>query len=254
MTSKQKFRLVIPIIACDKIEKYAYEIRRLNQTWGAKALEYPEIKIIFFLGQEKTTEFTGDLYVNLPGVNDDYTSATDKQYLGIKYMYDNFDFDFLFLTASDVYVNIPKLLSYLDNLNPNDNLYIGNDGRFVSILNKDYWFHWGGGIILSYQAIKKLHPILNLDLKYHWSDICKQNNTYDLYKDACDVGLSYYLQQPDINVKVIRDIAKFISSVNDSWSIDYMNNHFDKIICFHTLTNDQFLNLDIRYKATNYMM
>ncbi len=78
MTSKQKFRLVIPIIACDKIEKYVYEIKRLNQTWGAKALEYPEIKLIFFLGQEKTTEFTGDLYVNLPGVNDNYTSATNK--------------------------------------------------------------------------------------------------------------------------------------------------------------------------------
>jgi len=253
MTSKQKFRLVIPIIACDKIEKYAYEIRRLNQTWGAKALEYPEIKIIFFLGQEKTTEFTGDLYVNLPGVNDDYTSATDKQYLGIKYMYDNFDFDFLFLTASDVYVNIPKLLSYLNNFNPNDNLYIGDNGRIVNILNNDLWFHSGIGVTLSYEAVKKIYPILSPNLKYHWADICRQNNTYDFFKDACDVALSYYLQQPDINVKVVRALGLIISCINENWP-NYTYDNFNDIIAFHALTNDQFHILDMKYKTNNYMM
>jgi len=255
MTFKQKFRLVIPIIACDKIEKYSNEIRRVNKTWGAKALEYPEIKLIFFLGQEKTTEFTGDLYVNLPGVNDDYTSATDKQYLGIKYMYDNFDFDFLYICAADAYVNIPKLLLYLNNFNPNDNLYIGDDGNNITIFNKNYWYSYGGaGIILTIECIKKLYPILNINLKYDWFNICKQNNIYDKYKDACDVALGYYLQQSDINSKIIKNTDLFIAYLNYKWPYRYKYNNFNDIIAFHDVRDDQFNILDTLYKADNYFI
>jgi hypothetical protein len=44
-----------------------------------------KVKLLFFMGEEKTTdEFVGDEFVYLPGVSNDYLSASYKQYLGLK--------------------------------------------------------------------------------------------------------------------------------------------------------------------------
>ena len=62
--------------------------------------------------------------------------------------------------------------------------------------------------IVAFNANKE-NVIKILKTKNNWKN---QNNTYDFFKDACDVALSYYLQQPDINVKVVRALGLIITS------------------------------------------
>ena len=82
----------------------------------------------------------------------------------------------------DTYINIDKLLIFLDNFNSDDNLYIG-----------------GAGIILTKSIIKKLYKNLDKffnDLKFLYI----KYNIIDLIC-SCDVLLAFYINKlSDINI------------------------------------------------------
>ena len=85
--------LVIVVFACDTVEKYKRQIETINSTWGKKCETYQNVKILFFLGEEKTQNFTDTdncKYINLEGVKNDYMSASYKQFLGMKHVYENY--------------------------------------------------------------------------------------------------------------------------------------------------------------------
>ena len=46
--------------------------------------------------------------------------------------------------GSDVYINIPKLLLYINTLDYNDCLYIGGHGDERIFASERYYFHSGG--------------------------------------------------------------------------------------------------------------
>jgi predicted nucleotide-binding protein (sugar kinase/HSP70/actin superfamily) len=107
------YDLVICVYACDTIEKYKQQIIKMNEKYQEILDEYKNIKLIYFLGEEKT-DLIGEQYVNLTNVKNDYLSASYKQNLGLKYIYENLKTKFIMCIGTDTYVNIKKLNLFLN--------------------------------------------------------------------------------------------------------------------------------------------
>ena len=137
-------------------------------------------------------------YINLPGVKDDYLSASYKQFLGMKYIYENYKTKFIICCGTDTYLNIPKLLLYINTFDYNDCLYIGGHGCNRQIGGKNYYFHSGGpGFIITYNCLKKIYNLLD-NLMEKWINICNIDKMQRRIP-SCDVAISYYLQQSYIS-------------------------------------------------------
>jgi hypothetical protein len=219
---EKEYDFIICAYGCDTIPKYNEQIRVINDTWG-KLCNTGElnVKLLYFLG-EKTTDdsFIGENYIHLPGVSDDYSSASYKQYQGLKYIHENFKYKFVFCCGTDTYVNIPKMVCLKNFFDYNVNYYIGGDLGWRLIDNTRYLFFYGGaGFILTKESLSLLYPLLP-NIMDKWSEICtKHNDIYEKNKnsrddfnrlmihskhiDACDVSIAYFLQLPEINSNII---------------------------------------------------
>ena len=192
------YDLVIAVFGCDTIPKYRDQIEKINSTYGKYLPE--NVCIRFFLGEEEV--LTGSLYIHLPGVNNDYLSASYKQYLGIKYIHDNIPTKFVLCCGSDTYLNVYKLHKYIMKFQYLDNLYIGGHGCHRDIGNKCLYYHSGGpGFVLSHTCIHKMYPFLDTFMET-WINVC---NKYDLkhLMTACDVGISYLINYHEINATYV---------------------------------------------------
>jgi hypothetical protein len=230
----QSFKVIIGVMGCITNEKYMLQIKKINETWGKNVSKF--VKVLFFLGEEKlnTQEFNGEEYIYLNGVLNDYLSASDKQNLGLKYIHDNYNCDFSLIVGSDSFVNIPKLLLFLENYNSEDKLYIGGHGCNRVIGNKNYYFHSGAGIILSSLALKQLYPYLS-NLLNEWTTICKNNNVHYLIV-ACDVAISYYIQEYT-DIQIIKSTNSSFRSCNHTgYPCHQMNNNVNDIIVCHLMS------------------
>ncbi len=198
--------LIILVYACYTIQKYKDQIKYINDTWGKKCEEYKNIKLLYFLGEEKINGFTdtnSTKYINLEGVKNDYLSASYKQFLGLKYIYDNYKTKFVLCCGTDTYLNIPKLLLFINKFDNDKCLYIGGHGDEIQIGNKKYYFHSGGpGFILTFACLQKIYKLL-YNLVDEWIKLCNVNNIQNLIP-ACDVAISYYAQQPEINATIVK--------------------------------------------------
>jgi hypothetical protein len=99
----------------------------------------------------------------------------------------------IFTCGTDTYINIDKLLIFLDNFNSDDNLYIGGHGNIKQLGNNYIKFLFGGaGIILTKSIIKKLYK--NLDKFFNdWKFLCIKYNIIDLIC-SCDLLLAFYIK------------------------------------------------------------
>ena len=94
MDSKPFYDVIFCIYGCLTVEKYKNQLLKLQDTWGLKATSM-NYKVLYFLGEEKT-EYHGEEFVYLNGVSNDYISASYKQNLGLKYIHDNYNYNFVF--------------------------------------------------------------------------------------------------------------------------------------------------------------
>jgi hypothetical protein len=234
------YNLIICIFACDTIQTYRNEIIKINETWGKKIKD--NIKLLFFLGEEKT-DLIGDNYINLKGVKNDYLSALYKQFLGLKYIYEMYNPNFVFCCGTDTYINIDKLVNYIINFNfnPNSNFYIGGHGDFRQIGYKNIYFHSGGaGFLLTNGCLDKLYPILE-NACDKWITICTINNIKYL-ETACDVAIAYYLQT-ETNTTILIDNVSFLNC-NHKGMVGLYSCHpyieIDKIITCHNMSSFDF--------------
>jgi hypothetical protein len=204
-----EYDLIICVFACDTIEKYKNQILKINETWGKLANSLNNVKLLYFLGEERT-DLEGSQYINLPDVKNDIQSAIYKQFQGLKYIYENYKFKFVHCCGTDTYINIPKMLKYILLFNENKNLYIGGSGYERELDNKKFYFHDGGpGFIVSIECLKKLYPYLDIIVN-HWINLCKKNNKNELCV-ASDVAIAYYLQSSEINSHILKDDKAFIT-------------------------------------------
>ena len=236
--------LVILVYACYTVEKYKQQIICINNTWGKKCETYKNIKILYFLGEEKIDEFEDTdtiKYINLPGVKNDYLSASYKQFLGLKYVYENYKSKYILCVGSDTYLNIPKLLLYIDKFNYNDCLYIGGHGCHRWIKDKTYYFHSGGpGFIITNVCLAKLYNSLS-NLTDDWINMCNNKSPYDYLINSSDVAISYYLQQPEINAEIIKTNDLSFLHCNYKGEPCHLNQiNVENIISCHSMSINDF--------------
>jgi hypothetical protein len=200
--SKSHYKLVVCVFACNTIEKYRNEILKIEETWG-KTAKKMGIKIVFFLGGANNNLVEGENYVYLQGVGDDYNSASYKQNLGLKYVYENYDADFVYVCGTDTYINFYQLIPYIDTLDLSENsaLYVGGHGDWRMVAGKNTYFHSGGpGFFISRAALKMIYPKLQ-SMASDWFKLCDENGCANL-KPACDLAFAYYLYAIG-NIKII---------------------------------------------------
>jgi hypothetical protein len=195
------------VFACATIEKYKNEILKINETWLIDA-EKMGVKVLFFLGEE-VTDLIGDNYIYLPNVKNDYMSASWKQYLGFKYIYENYNAKFIFTCGTDTFINIKNLLLYLDTFKDDERkLYIGGHGGKwppKHIMGIDVYFHCGGaGFIVTNNILEELYPIID-ELQNQWMGICENDNNIKYLLYACDVSISYFLIKYVTDVQFIKN-------------------------------------------------
>lgn len=209
---KPFYEYIFCVFACDTIPKYRNEIRKIEETWGKDAVGVngqgafgPDgkeaygvsDKVLFFLSESGPLE--GENYVRLENVGDDYLSAADKQYLGMKYIYENYDFDFLYICGTDTFVLINNLKQYIreNNIDKNDFLVIGGhgDNRMIREVNV-HFFSGGAGMVLTKPTVKALYPQLHT-FQEEWRDTCVACNS-NTYIPACDVSICYFLKMFNI--------------------------------------------------------
>ena len=73
-------------------------------------------------------------------------SASYKQYLGLKYISDNLNPDFVYVCGGDAYLVIDNLQKLLDKFDPEDDVFIGELGDFRYVDGERVYFHSGGWI------------------------------------------------------------------------------------------------------------
>ena len=210
--------LVILLFACYTDDKYRRQIETINRTWG-KVCESYSIRVLYFLGEEKRDGFQDTetiKYVNLEGVKNDYESASYKQFLGLKYIYEKYNTKFIYCAGTDTYVNIPKMMAYLTTFSPKEELYIGGDGSERQVGNMNCYFHSGGaGFIITPPCLEKLYPLLP-NLMENWTQLCHVHQTQGLIP-ACDVSISFYLQHLIPHLKIVTDNVQFSNSNHRGW-------------------------------------
>lgn len=236
---KEQCKLVICVFACATIPQYKNEIKKIEETWGARAIK-KNIKVIYFLGEEKTDLDNPAKYIYLKNVGNDYSSAMDKQNLGLKYIYENFITDFIYCCGTDTYVNVDNMLNYINTFDSNDALYIGGHGSRRNINDNSLYFHCGGaGFIISLVALNAVYPKLD-DVTEEWPKICIESNhngeLFTLYPSidkSCDVALSYYLQN------IIGSDLKIIENKNSFFGCNYKGIvHHKSVGMFYTCCNN----------------
>lgn len=231
--------IIICVFACATIDKYKQELLKVIDTWGQRALQ-KNIKVFYFLGEEKT-EFIGDHFIYLQGVDNSYYSASLKQNLGLKYIYDHFNPDYVLVCGTDTYINIDHLTNYL-HLHQNTGDYIGGGGLNPLYFNMDkqYYYHSGAGFILSRKALSYLSPFLQ-NMFIFWLQQCIKYNTHYLIP-ACDACIGYYVQQYDI--KIIKEPTLFYGCNYKGYDRGKFccgsNVDYKKIILCHYMTVDDF--------------
>ena len=82
------YKCIICIYGCINQEKYKNQIKKIKETYE-KCNKNDKIKILYFLGENKCNDYHCDNFIYLKNVSDDYMSASYKQHLGLKYIYEN---------------------------------------------------------------------------------------------------------------------------------------------------------------------
>ena len=250
--------LVICVFGCDTIEKYKAEILKINETWGEEAEKYGSLKILFFLGEE-ITDLIGDQYIHLPNVKNDYLSASYKQFLGLKYISDYYPSKFTFCCGTDTYINIPKMLQYIDLFNYQSPLYIGGHGTEASLGEEKIYFHsGGGGFLLSFECMLRIDSILENAVD-NWLDICKTKNADQALYTASDVALAYYVQQPTVAAFVFHQPNMFMGCNHRGIMYGYYPCHKDsidirRIITVHSMSLADFDEFTAILKENDYFL
>lgn len=199
------YDIIFCIFSCATIERYRNELLKIEETWGLKARKM-NYKVLFFLGEEKT-DLIGEDYIYLNGVQNDYLSASYKQNLGLKYIYENYECNYIYICGTDTYVVLDNLQVYLTNCNPKENISIGA-GTTRKIEDRDSYYHsGGGGIVISYEALSEIYPFLK-NMVISWGLVPK-NHGWDL-SAASDVCLCYYLNKT-LSHKFIKEDELFFN-------------------------------------------
>lgn len=247
MLNKQKYKVIVSVFACATIPKYRDQIFKIKETWAKRAIE-KNMLVLFFLGEEKT-DLIGEEYIYLTGVTNDYNSASLKQNLGIKYIVDNYDFDFIHVCGTDTFLVIDNMEKLIENYNPNENLAIGGHGCHREIDGERTYFMSGGpGFLLSNNCCQLLYSYLD-KMYENWIQQCIKDNNQHLI-GGCDVAISYYLQKKT-NTKIYKEDDKFFHCTYYGYPCHHGQVDDTKIVSCHLMSLYDFDNFQHILRSRN---
>jgi hypothetical protein len=251
-------KIVLPVFGCATIPRYKEEILKIKDTWGnlmdtsGNEWNPSSVKILFFLGEEKVVDLQDENYIYLPNVKNDYLSASYKQHLGLKYIYDNYTCSYVLCCGTDTFINIPKLVNLLSEFNSKDYVYIGGHGDYRKIYNTPYFFHSGGpGFIISFPCLQKIYPYLE-NITDIWITICKESNINEL-NTACDVAISYFLQLL-VKPEVIKLNTMFTNCNYKGYPCHFNQINMREIIACHNMSLTDFDDFYDILRKNNYFI
>lgn len=210
-------KVAICVFGCITHPLYRQQLLKIHETWGRQC-ENLNVPVYYFLGEDRIPSFASDYkyparMVYLPGVKNDYLSASYKQNMGLKYILDNeADIDFIYVCGTDTYLNIDRLISFLEYFDPTYKLCIGGhynifDNRTIrfdeylkSVIPANAtaassttvgdglaFFYGGAGFILTKAMLDTLYNYLDT-MVGHWV-----GRVPPKFHGACDVCMAYYV-------------------------------------------------------------
>lgn len=195
-------KLAIGIMATAINKKYQDQIEACIRTWIKDCENFGVA--YYFLGGYLPYDVPN--YINLPGVQEDYYSATWKQYHGLRYMLQNCDSEFYMIIGTDTFLYIERLLDLLSHYNSTEHQFIGGYARDAEVRGiKVVWPSGGSGFILSKKTTMLVEGMVDHILE-EWEKIAVPD-----HKPACDISISYYLHLKGI----------YLSAVSGFYPADY---------------------------------
>ena len=208
--SKPFYNIIFCIYGCDTIDMYKKEILKVKETWNKppsdkvtqsptnKLTQSPPFKTFFFLGEEGSLQ--DEDCIHLENIGDDYLSAGFKQYAGLKYIYENYNFNYVFICGTDTYVLTHNLINFINDdpqISPDKPLVFGGHGDNRQIGESSvHFFSGGAGIVLTKATMDIIYPELGT-LQDEWMWFCLDNG-YKTFVTACDLSLCYFLKRRGI--------------------------------------------------------
>ena len=238
--SKPFYNIIFCIYGCDTIDMYKKEILKVKDTWGkapseatdkapsgatdkapSGATDKLQNHILFFLGEEGSLQDND--CIHLENINDDYLSAGFKQYAGLKYIYENYNFNYVFICGTDTYVLTDNLIKFINadpQITPDKPLVFGGHGDNRQIGESSvHFFSGGAGIVLTKATMNAIYPELG-SLQDEWMWFCTDNG-YKTFVTACDLSLCYFLKRRGII---------FLNVCNRFFNCNYLGYH-SKVAC-----------------------
>ena len=249
------YDIIFIVYGCDSINKYKNQIIKMKEIYDKIDNAFKNIKILYFLDNKHSDSLEDKNIIHIKNLNNDYISASYKQWFGLNYVYKYFNTKFVMCIGTDTFINIPKLLNFLKKFNPEENLYIGGHGCHRKILNTKIYFHSGGpGFILSKVCLNKIHPyISNINIFMdEWIKLCNiSKSEYLIY--ACDVAMGYLAQRSDIN-SIIKKEKGFYHCNYKGFPCHINMFSYENIISCHNMSLNDFDNFNTILKNNNYFM
>jgi Fringe-like len=212
-------RIAICVFGCVSDPGYCQQVLKIQETWGRRCEETHQIPVYYFLGEDRIVGL--DQYfryphrmIYLPGVKNDYQSASYKQNLGLKYILDQEpNIDFVYVCGTDTYLNIDRLVPFLSWFDPTYKLCIGGhynvfDAIPTEMSFEEYlhnrgigthagtssieFFYGGAGFVLSKGLLDVLYIHLS-GMTDHWLQWTSENGLSQ-YSAACDVCMAFYVR------------------------------------------------------------
>ena len=143
----------------------------ISKSWARDVIKSDDGDITFFAQNKQNISFENIEIVTLAGVNDNMYPPQRKSFSLIRHFHDTAieKYDWFMRLDDDVYLNFAHLKQWLNRLDPNKLLMMGNAG--LGRDKDDYvppsmtYCMGGTGVIFSREAIRQIRPYLQECLK-----------------------------------------------------------------------------------------
>ena len=211
------------IISIVVLENNIDKIHVIQNTWIKFCTN--NIKYYFFI-DKKFNFGNNEHYIYIDNLE------TDTHFSIFRY-FATVDYDFIFITYINSFVNIHNLMKLINNLDPNDDYYIGGHGDYRIINNIKFYFHsYTPGILLSKPATISL---LDLNLMNDYNKICTNKDLANL----SGVAIAYYVKI--FNIKLIINDNFYYCNWRGYPCHSYDTN-IDNLICCSNMEINDILN------------
>ena len=151
MVNNQSLKVLI-LVANSTIYPSKLMVPLIGNTWGKDK----RVKTFIYQGGVESPYHDGNkIYLN---ISNSYEDAPIKTMKVLKYINENFEFDFVFRVTTTSFINITNLISFLKNIDPLD-CYLGVEDIYPPIRDsktETFRFISGAGIIISKDVVNKI--------------------------------------------------------------------------------------------------